>query len=306
MFSSSLILIVSHYTLDPRWSNFEGGGKMAPTKKKLSKKQIRYIEDTVSKKLEMVDLEKWQLVCKSLAPPHYDKTTRVKWFEENKFRAEVGREVVNFVEEMTAILKEEEDLSNIRISTIRSIVVKGVRKAEQAQNISQYLLNDVKLATLRTIVGWFDDPEKMKGKRAKSRSTTRRGRKKEKGKHRPPSIDIVKEWEILSNDTIRITAAISNNYLHPYQNVELEVDFGPNLVVTSVSPFSWLPDEKRIRVGYLESNLGVDELETPFSINLSIRERVEAYTISCKIHFDNCDKGVREVTKRRKVTIKLF
>jgi len=83
------------------------------------------------------------------------------------------------------------------------------------------------------------------------------------------------------------------------------MDFGPNLIVTSVSPFSWLPDEKRIRVGYLEAGLGVEHLETIVSIDLTIRERVEICTISCKIHFDNCDKGVQDTSKVTKASIRL-
>ncbi|MHA1137751.1 MAG: hypothetical protein ACTSSE_14820 [Candidatus Thorarchaeota archaeon] len=274
-------------------------------KKKPTKKQVRYIEDFVVNKLENIDLKPWQASCKSLAPPNYDNITRTKWFDENKFRADVGRDVVAFVEEITTTLQNDELLEDIRVSDIRSAVVKGVRRAEKDQDITKYLLNDVKYATLRTIVGWVDNPERRKGKRSKSIEKSRRGRKKENGKYRPPGIDIVKEWEIMTNDTIRITSAILNNYLHPYQNVELEVDFGSNLVVTSVSPFSWLPEEKRIRIRYLEAGLGVEYLETEFSIDLTFRERVETNTISCKVHFDNCDKGVRDVSKKSKTTISL-
>lgn len=99
---------------------------------------------------------------------------------------------------------------------------------------------------------------------------------------------------------------VSNNYLHPYQNVELEIDFSPFLIVTSVSPYSWKPDEKRVRVGFLEADLGIDQRETEFTIDLSIRERKDSYPISCRVHFDNCDKGVREVSKVRSTTISLF
>jgi hypothetical protein len=274
-------------------------------KKSPTKKQLRYIEDYVVDNLENIDLKPWQEVCKSLAPPHYDNITRSKWFDENKFRAEIGRDVVDFVDEMTSVLQEDDNLVKVRVSDIRSAVVKGVRRAEEDQDITKYLLNDVKFATLRTIVGWVDHPERLKGARSVGKKKTRRGRKKEKGKHTPPQIEIVKEWEIVGNDTIRITSAISNNYLHPYQNVELEIDFGSNLVVTSVSPFSWLPDEKRIRIGYLKAGLGVEHLETELSIDLTIRERVEKYTISCKVHFDNCDKGVRDVSKVSKTSISL-
>jgi len=279
---------------------------MAVKKKKPTKKQLRYIEDFVASRLEKVDLIPWQEVCKSLAPPHYDNTTRSKWFEENKFRADTGRDVVEFVDEMISILQEDDSLAKIRVSDIKSAVVKGVRRVEKDQNISQYLLNEVKFATLRTIVGWVDYPERLKGEKLVGKKSTRRGRKKEKGKHTPPQIDIVKEWEIVSKDSIRITSAISNNYLHPYQNVELEIDFGANLIVTSVSPFSWLPDEKRIRIGYLEAGLGVENLETAFSVDLTIRERAETYPISCKVHFDNCDKGVQDTSKVSKTSISLI
>ena len=278
---------------------------MISKKKKPTKKQLSYIEKFVVDRLKKMDLKPWQAVCKSLAPPHYDNITRSKWFDDNKFRADVGRDVVEFVDEMTSVLQEDDSLTKIRVSDIRSAVVKGVRRAEKEQDITKYLLNDVKFATLRTIVGWVDHPEKLKGKQSVGKKITRRGRKKEKGKHKPPQIEIIKRWEIVSDDTIRLTSAISNDYLHPYQNVELEIDFGPNLVVTSVSPFSWLPDEKRMRIGYLEASLGVEHLETSFTIDLSIRARVETYNISCKVHFDNCDKGVRDVSKASKTSISL-
>jgi hypothetical protein len=274
-------------------------------KKKLTKKQLKYIEDFVISRLEDIDLRPWQASCKSLAPPNYDHITRTKWFKENKFRADTGKEVVDFVDKTTKILQNDEVIEGSKVADIRTAIVRGVRKAEQAQGISQYLLNEVKLATLRTIVGWVEHPEKRRRKGGQIEKS-RRGRKKEKGKHRPPIIEIVKEWEILTDDTIRITSVLSNNYLHPYQNVELEVDFGPNLIVNSVSPYSWKPDEKRIRIGYLEANLGVDHLETEFTIDLTIRKRVETYSISCKVHFDNCDKGVREVSKRSTSSITLY
>lgn len=279
---------------------------MAPQKRSPTKKQARYIENFVVSRLAKFNLIPWQEVCKSLAPPHYDNITRSKWFDDNKFRSDIGRVVVEFVDEMISVLQDDDILAKVRVSDIKSAVVKGVRKAEEEQDITKYLLNDVKFATLRTIVGWVDHPERVTGERLVGKRTTRRGRKKEKGKHSPPQIEIVKEWEILSNDSIRITSAISNNYLHPYQNVELEMDFGPQLIVTSVAPFSWLPDEKTIRIGYLKASLGVENLETIFSIDLAIRKRTKIYPITCKIHFDNCDKGVREVSKVSKTSIKLF
>ena len=273
-------------------------------KTKLTRKQLKYIETFVTDELANVDLRPWQASCKSLAPPNYDHITRTQWFEENKFRAEIGKKVVDFVEKIVKKLQSDKSLENIRVSIIRSAVVKGVRKAEQAQGISQYLLNDVKLSALRTIVGWVENPEKPRRK-AKSIEKARRGRKKEKGKHRPPIVDIVKEWEILTNETIRITSVLSNNYLHPYQNVELEIDFSPYLTVTSISPYSWRPGEKMVRVGFLEAGLGVDPLETEFAIELTIRERRDSYPISCRVYYDNCDKGTREVSEESSATISL-
>ena len=279
---------------------------MAVKKKTPTKKQLRYIKDFIANRLEKINLIPWQEVCKSLAPPHYENVTRSKWFADNKFRADVGREVIEFVDEMISVFQKEDILENIRVSDIKSAIVKGVRRAEKNQNITKYLLNEVKLATLRTIVGWVDHPALLQEKRPEGKKVIRRGRKKEKGKHTPPQIDLVRQWEIISNDTIRITSAILNNYLHPYQNIELEMDFGSNLVVRSVSPYSWLPDEKRIRIGFLEASLAVEPLETEFNIELTIRERVDAYTISCKIHFDNCDKGIRDVSKISKTSISLI
>jgi hypothetical protein len=286
------------------WSRISGGRSKMVQKTKLSKKQLKYIESFVVDKLANVDLRLWQASCKSLAPPNYDHVTRTQWFEENKFRAEIGKKVVDFVEKIVKKLQSDKIVENIRVSVIRSAVVKGVRKAEQAQGISKYLLNDVKLSTLQTIVRWVEYPERPRSK-ARSIEKARRGRKKEKGKHRPPIFDIVREWEILTNETIRITSVLSNNYLHPYQNVDLEIDFSPYLTVTSITPYSWRPDEKIVRVGFLEAGLGVDQLETEFTIELSIRERRDSYPISCRVHFDNCDRGVRDVSEESSTTISL-
>ena len=60
-----------------------------------------------------------------------------------------------------------------------------------------------------------------------------------------------------------------------------------------------------VRVGFLEAGLGVDPLETEFAIELTIRERRDSYPISCRVYFDNCDKGTREVSEESSATISL-
>jgi len=277
-------------------------------KKKLSKEQYRYIEEFVVRKLVSRSLKSWQLACESLAPPNYDNTTRSTWFEENKYRASKGREIVQFVEETCKTLQKTVLLSNVLVSEIRSGIVKGIRKAESGQNITKYLLNDVKLAALKTIVGWIDHPSRIDEANTTTerriRQKPRRGRKSEKGKYRPPELNLIKEWEVIDKATIRITSLLLNKYLHPYQNVEVEIDVDPNLVLTNVSPYSWLPEEHLIRVGYLPADLGIEPSETTFMLDLSVQKRASSYSFSWRVHCDNCEKGVRDVSKRSEATIK--
>lgn len=284
------------------------GGVVSVKKKKLSKGQIKYIEEFVTKKLESRSLKSWQQACESLAPPNYDNTTRSAWFEENKYRATAGREIVEFVEEACKALQRTAMLSNVLVSEIRSGIVKGIRKAESAQSITKYLLNDVKLAALRTIVGWIDHPYRLDEVNAtaqeRTRQKSRRGRKAEKGKYRPPELNLIKEWEVIDKTTIRITSLFMNSYLHPYQNVEVEIDVDPKLILTNVSPYSWLPEDSMIRVGYLPAELGIEPSETEFVLDLSVRKWAPSYRFSWKVYCDNCEKGIRDVSEKGKATIK--
>lgn len=274
----------------------------------MSKKDLARVSAIILQRLENRDLSKWQKACKSLAPPHYDNTTRSHWFNENKFRIQVGREIITFVDEMTAILQNDNTFHDMRTSVIRSGIIKGIRDAEKKQKISQYLLNDVKFAALRTLVSWMDNPEKLKiagREQRKSDDARPRGRKKVKGKYVPPRFELVREWELVGNDSIRLMLVVSNDYIHPYQNVEIEIEFGPNLAVTGVSPYSWIPDQNILRVGFIEANLGVKSFETPVMIELKMQKRQRDYIITGKLHYDNCDRGYRDQSKPQTTTVKM-
>lgn len=276
-------------------------------KKKLSKEHYKYIEEFVITKLEGRSLKSWQQACESLAPPNYDNTTRSTWFEENKYRAQIGREIVEFVEEVCKALQKTTMLSNVLVSEIRSGIVKGIRKAESAQNITKYLLNDVKLAALKTIVGWIDYPYRLQSNATipeRIRQKSRRGRKAEKGKYRTPELNLIKEWEVINKTTVRITSQFLNRYLHPYQNVEVEIEIDPNLILTNVSPYSWLPEDHIIRVGFLPAELSIEPSETTFMLDLSVRKWTSSFSFSWRIHCDNCEKGIRDVSEKSEATIR--
>ncbi len=275
---------------------------------KLDKKQLAHISTIICQKLQGEDLGKWQETCKSLAPPNYNNTTRSRWFEENEFRVQIGRKIIAFVDEMVSTLQNDMLLQDVSTNTIRSGVVKGIREAEIKQELSHYLLNDVKLSALRTLVGWTDNPERLLGERSNVRKyggNRRRGRKREKGKYYAPHLDLLREWELVGNDSIRMMLVVLNEYIHPYQNVEIEMDFGSNLIVTSVSPYSWVPDKNLLRIGFIEANLGVDPFEVEIIFELKMQKRQEVYKISGKVHYDNCDKGYRDQSKLHNTTLRL-
>jgi hypothetical protein len=278
-------------------------------KRELSEKQLRYISRIICKELKETDLRTWQKSCKSLAPPNYSTTTRVAWYEENKFRVGVGRWIIDFVDKLTTKLQKENLLSEARISAIRSGIVKGIRDAQKKQKLTQYLLNEVKLSALRTLVMWTDNPDKLdieENPIRNSRVNTRKGRKKEKGRHVPPRINLVREWELIGDDCIRITLGIFNDYIHPYQNVDIELDVNPNLVITKVQPYSWIPDQKVLRIGFIEANLGVEPFEEEATIEFRIKKKkLQKYKLAGIVHYDNCDKGVRNEFLLDDVTIGL-
>jgi hypothetical protein len=277
---------------------------------RLSKKQSKCIEEFVIKKLSRMSLKSWQQACESLAPPNYNKTTRHMWFEENKHRAPIGREIVEFVNEASRALQEKPSLSNVPVSELRSGIVRGIRRVEIAQQITKYLLNDVKLATLKTIVGWVARPDRIVESdvsiHSPAKRRPRRGRKSEKGKYSPPEVKLVNEWEVLDKATIRITSLLLNKYIHPYQNVEVEIDVDPNLILTSVSPYSWLPEDHLVRIGYLQAELDIEPFETLFTIDLQVKRIAESFSFSWRVHYDNCERGIRDVSDMNTTLIRLL
>ena len=221
----------------------------------------------------------------------------------------MGRKIINFVDDMTTILQKAEGLQEFRVNAIRSAIVKGVREAEKKQKISKYLLNDVKLSALRTLVNWTDNPERMMTKisdKQKTRVKKQRGRKKEKGKYVAPRVELAREWELVGDDSIRLMLIVANDFIHPYQNIELELEFSSDLIVTKVSPYSWAPEQKSLRIGFLEADLGIEPSETQILLELQMRERREEFQIRGKLHYDNCNRGIQDVVELETRTIRLI
>lgn len=59
-------------------------------RKELTTDDVELIRKKILEALKSYDLKEWQKVCKSLVPFNYDRTTRKKWFEENKFRVKTA------------------------------------------------------------------------------------------------------------------------------------------------------------------------------------------------------------------------
>ena len=55
------------------------------------------------------------------------------------------------------------------------------------------------------------------------------------GQYQPPRVELDNDYHMLSKDSILLTITVSNEFIHPYQNVELGIDLDPRLKVREVS-----------------------------------------------------------------------
>ncbi|MGQ4910949.1 MAG: hypothetical protein ACP6KW_02155 [Candidatus Thorarchaeota archaeon] len=280
-----------------------------PPKREPDTKEIARIHSRVREKIGTKSLQPWQQACRAFAPFNYSRTTRKEWFRKNQDRVRIGREIVGFVDRMTAEIAEDEQFKGVRKSAIKKEVVKGIRKIQEKQGITVNRLNEVKVDSFRTLVSWAEDPERLEQGRhlgretlpqelRKKRERSKRGRKSAKGKYGPPVVHLAKDTEI-SDGKVILTCAIENRYLHPYQNVMIQLDVGEGVSVHKVSPFRWNASKKSIHVGFVMAGLDVEPLETEFTIELSA-DRGKKHSISGTVFYDDTslgDKGKAEIEK---------
>jgi hypothetical protein len=291
---------------------------MASDKKKekeLTTEQKRYISRKVVVALEEIDLSKWAEACKGFGPFNYNEITRRQWFEKHKSKVKTGREILDFVEKLKSELGKDDKLKGVVLGSIKESIVDAIRDEQTKRKIEQYRLNTIKLSTFSTLILWADNPKKLdegpyEGKldippdKKQAPKISRRGRKAAKGTFGAPGVVLDRDIKI-SAKTIELTVVLINNYLHPYQNVELELELDSNLSVVSTKPYKWSPKDQRVIIGYIPASLDVNPNEITFTIELEQKTKATTYSISGTIHYDNTDKGKRVLEKLTKVKVKI-
>jgi hypothetical protein len=276
-------------------------------KDELSKSQRHLIATKVFSALKIHDLKEWHRVCKSFAPPHYATTTRKKWAKDNQWRLEIAREIVDFIDSWTETFRNHEKFADVKKSIIRKEIIESVRREQAKQTSLKSNVNEVKLSGFRSLIKWTDNTEMLEegpyGGKEKLpdkkivRTLSRRGRKRLKGKFKAPEIDMGTKTIVRKDGRIRLRMAMINNYIHPYQNVKLEVNTDKGLEIVGVSPYEWTPEDQSIHVGFVPASLTAEPLNTEFSIELLTTGTSEEYNLSATIYYDNTDKGKREKTE---------
>lgn len=264
--------------------------------------------------LDVYDLEEWQKACKSFGPIHYEFETRRGYFESNKFRLDAAREIVEFVESWTENLRQIENFEVYTLAAIRSAIIDAVRHAQEKKGMELGKLNKVKFSGFRTLVKWADNRSELKDgpyegamkvpSDAKKRVVQKRpSRKKTKGKYGPPIVNLHEDYRLVEEDRLVLTVSVGNSYLHPYQNVELELHVDDRLSVLSVSPFSWSPRTNRIPIGFIAASLDNKIEKQSINVRLIIQEKAPEYTIGGKVYYDDTQKGVVVNSELDSVTI---
>ncbi len=276
----------------------------------LDKSQKRIVSSQIAPALKICDLIEWQRACSAFAPPHYAKVTRKMWFADNQKRLPAAREIVEFIDGWTQTFREMIEFENVTKDAIRGGVIEAIRNEQEKQTSTKGRVNVVKLSGFRTLIKWAENPDRLNegpygGKdhlpEGKSivRKTSRRGRKSLKGTFRPPDIDMSAKAVVRKNGRINLKMVIINNYIHPYQNVEVKLSTGEGLDIVGVSPYGWTPEDRTVVVGFLPASLSVEPLHSEIYIELASTDSSDDYMVTAIIHYDNTEKGIREKTKKK-------
>ncbi len=280
----------------------------------LTSKQRKFIRELIAPDLAKQNLASWQEACRNFGPFDYNKTTRKIWFEKNKHRIPTGKKILQFYNKWAKNLRKEEILRSASMSAIRKDLIDAIREEQKKQGIDTNKLNDFKIATFSTLLSWSEDSAKLEQgpyegssmlpSEKRKTGTSKRGRKAAKGRFGPPEVELVKGYEVKGN-SLKLEIGISNNNLHPFQNVDLELNIDSNLEVKSVRDCTWIPSENKIRIGFLPASLEVYPEETTITINLGMKSTAKTFTVEGVVHFDNTEKGRRESLDLKAMKIKI-
>jgi len=282
---------------------------------KLSDSHFKEITELIQVDLEVYDLLVWQKACKSFGPIHYDSETRKQWFQNNQFRLEAAREITEFVESWIKGLREKKQFNEYTIETIRTGIIQAVRMQQKEAGAELGLLNPVKLNGFKTLIKWADDKNLLEegpynGAKeipaGEAKRTTRRpSRKKRKGRYGPPIVNLIHDYYLISESRLRLCIGVGNCFIHPYQNVNLELEIDSRLSVLGVPAYSWSPKTNTIPIGFLEASLDEDVKDKVIEIDLIINRRTSEYNIAGRVIYDNCERGIVDNHELQSVTLKI-
>lgn len=269
----------------------------------LTENQLDRIRQDVTEDLVGYDLEEWQKACKSFAPLHAEKETRRVWFKANRFRLDVAREIVEFVETLVTIYRGDKFFEGVRVSDLRRAIVDVIRHVKEGKGIELGKLNVVKLSGFKTLVKWADNPSELDKKSTRRPRKTEKSRKKILGTYGSPSVNLASSYKLTSETSMIIEIELENRFLHPYQSVELEINIDSNLSIREVRPYPWLPLSKRIEIGFVEASLSTDPSTLQIELHVFILEKHDEYLIEGVVHYDDCENGSRTESKLKSVTL---
>ncbi len=292
-----------------------GGQGMDKKKGQLSSIDFKRVVDLVAKDLIVYDLSEWQKACKAFGPVHYESETRKEWFAKNRFRLDAAKEITEFVESWVKNLRGNGTYEEYTITAIREGIIEAVRKQQEMGGASLGLLNPVKLNGFKTLVKWAENQELLEEgpyegaikipEGGVKKSTRRPSRRKRKGKYGPPIVNLANDYLLVDENRLQVSIMVGNDYIHPYQNVMLELAIDPRLSVVSVSDYSWSPRTNTIPIGFLEASLEEEMKELVLEIDLIILDRAKEYNLTGCVIYDDCEKGIVSNHDLASVIIKL-
>jgi hypothetical protein len=202
------------------------------------------------------------------------------------------------------------------MTAIRNEIINAIRYMQEKEGIETNRINGVKIAAFKTLIRFIENPSLLEEGPYEGRKTlpenkkrrpkiSRRGRKKQKGEFGPPKVNLTKDVEVIEKNQVRVTIGLINNFLHPYQNVNLELDIDPKLSLKSASPYTWKPKENLLHVGFLEAGLDVEPYETEVKVLFDMTKRATKYSISGTLFYDDTDKGRRAQESISKKSFKI-
>ncbi|MHA1481026.1 MAG: hypothetical protein ACTSQZ_06355 [Candidatus Thorarchaeota archaeon] len=290
--------------------------KREKKKDKLGEDEYNIIWNKISPDLEVYDLDDWQKACVSFAPIHYETQTRKSWFASNKYRLAAAREIVDFIDSWVKNLRNVERFDTFTMAAIKDGLIDAVRQAQEAKDIQLGRLNGVKLSGFKSLLKWADSKSELENGpyegatvippgASRKKRVSKKSRKKLKGNFGPPEVDLLADYKIEKKNQIVLTITVSNSFMHPLQNVQLEVDYDTNLSIMEVKPFGWSPRFNRIPIGFVPASLDEDAEMISIEIHFIVKKHLKKYRISGVIFYDDCVKGKKTKHQLESVTIEV-